>query len=101
MILNEKRYPNVCSSLKSLRCPTRYTLGSMVSHFQKLFDVTSLSGVYPRMNEVYTRLGELTNAMRNLRDILDLGKAHSVKEELNRCMPLKVLFCIRQQSLSC
>lgn len=56
-----------------LRSPTRYTLGSMVSHFQRLFDVTSLSGVYPRMNEVYTRLGEMTNTMRNLRDVLELG----------------------------
>lgn len=45
----------------------------MVSHFQKLFDVTSLSGVFPRMNEVYTRLGEMTNIMRNLQDILQLG----------------------------
>ncbi|XP_042339299.1 centrosomal protein of 70 kDa-like, partial [Plectropomus leopardus] len=57
---------------KVLRSPTRFTLGSMVSHFQKLFDVTSLSGVFPRMNEVYMRLGEMTNAMRNLRDVLDL-----------------------------
>uniref|UniRef100_A0A3Q3VYA1 Centrosomal protein of 70 kDa n=1 Tax=Mola mola TaxID=94237 RepID=A0A3Q3VYA1_MOLML len=57
---------------KVLRSPTRYTLGSMVSHFQKLFDVTSLSGVFPRMNEVYTRLGEMTNIMRNLQDILQL-----------------------------
>ncbi|KAM6958448.1 centrosomal protein of 70 kDa isoform 2-T2 [Tautogolabrus adspersus] len=57
---------------KVLRSPTRFTLGSMVSHFQKLFDVTSLSGVYPRMNEVYTRLGEMSNAMRNLRDVLEL-----------------------------
>lgn len=45
----------------------------MVSHFQKLFDVTSLSGVYPRMNEVYSRLGETSNTMRNLRDVLQLG----------------------------
>lgn len=45
----------------------------MVSHFQKLFDVKSLRGVYPRMNEVFTRLGEMTNAMRNLRDVLELG----------------------------
>lgn len=45
----------------------------MVSHFQTLFDVTSLAGVYPRMNEVYTRLGEMTNTMRNLREVLDLG----------------------------
>ncbi|XP_014007026.2 centrosomal protein of 70 kDa isoform X2 [Salmo salar] len=57
---------------KVLRSPTKNTLQSMVSHFQKLFDITSLSGVYPRMNEVYTRLGEMTNAMRNLRDILAL-----------------------------
>ena len=62
-----------CAVAKVRRTPTRYTLGSMVSHFQKLFDVTSLSGVYPRMNEVYTRLGEMTNTMRNLRDVLDLG----------------------------
>ncbi|XP_034720771.1 centrosomal protein of 70 kDa isoform X2 [Etheostoma cragini] len=57
---------------KVLQTPTRYTLGAMVSHFQKLFDVRSLSGVFPRMNEVYTRLGEMTNAMRNLRDVLQL-----------------------------
>lgn len=59
-----------------LRSPTRYTLGSMVSHFQKLFDVTSLSGVYPRMNEVYARLGEMTNTMTNVRHILDLGNCN-------------------------
>lgn len=45
----------------------------MVSHFQKLFDVNSLNGIYPRMNEVYTKLGELTNAMRNLHELLELG----------------------------
>uniref|UniRef100_A0A8C6S4C7 Centrosomal protein of 70 kDa n=1 Tax=Neogobius melanostomus TaxID=47308 RepID=A0A8C6S4C7_9GOBI len=59
---------------KVLRSPTRHTLGSMVAHFQKLFDVSSLSGVYPRMNEVYCRLGEMNNAMRNIRDALSLGK---------------------------
>ncbi|XP_072235401.1 centrosomal protein of 70 kDa isoform X2 [Leuresthes tenuis] len=57
---------------QELRSPTPYTLASMVSHFQKLFDVHSLSGVYPRMSEVYTRLGEMSNAMRSLRDVLDL-----------------------------
>lgn len=61
--------------MQVLRSPTRHTLDSMVSHFQKLFDVSSLSGVYPRMNEVYSRLGEMTNTMRNLRDVLDLGNS--------------------------
>lgn len=68
---------------KVLRSPTRFTLGSMVSHFQKLFDVTSLSGVYPRMNEVYTRLGEMTNAMRNLRDVLELDSRVPPAEVVN------------------
>lgn len=59
---------------QEIRSPTKNSLKSMVSHFQKLFDVPSLSGVYPRMNEVYARLGEMTNAMRNLRDVLQLGR---------------------------
>ncbi|TNN39308.1 Centrosomal protein [Liparis tanakae] len=53
--------------------PTRHALGSMVSHFQKLFDVASLAGVFPRMNEVYGRLGVLSSALKNLRDVLQLG----------------------------
>ncbi|GAA6225956.1 centrosomal protein of 70 kDa [Lates japonicus] len=69
---------------KVLRSPTRYTLGSMVSHFQRLFDVTSLSGVYPRMNEVYTRLGEMTNTMKNLRDILNLDSRVPPVEVVNQ-----------------
>ncbi|XP_068165580.1 centrosomal protein of 70 kDa isoform X2 [Antennarius striatus] len=67
-----------------LRSPTRYTLGSMVSHFQKLFDVGALSGVYPRMNEVYTRLGEMTNAMRNLRDLLELDSRAPPTQVVNQ-----------------
>lgn len=104
-----------CVVWKVLRTPTRYTLGSMVSHFQKLFDVTSLSGVYPRMNEVYTRLGEMTNTMRNLRDVLELGnprlesKLHCVlylSSRSDRTQELKMLSwcwcsCVRQQGSSC
>ncbi|XP_078408523.1 centrosomal protein of 70 kDa isoform X5 [Cetorhinus maximus] len=40
-----------------------------------LFDVSSLSGVYPRMNEVYSKLGEMSNAMRNLRQVLGLAES--------------------------
>lgn len=53
--------------------PDFHILRAIVSHFQKLFDVPSLTGVYPRMNEVYTRLGELNNAVRNLQELLELG----------------------------
>lgn len=66
----------MCSSclLQDSQTQSLQTLSAIVSHFQKLFDVNSLNGVYPRMNEVYTKLGEMTNAMKNLRELLELGK---------------------------
>ncbi|XP_007901248.1 centrosomal protein of 70 kDa isoform X2 [Callorhinchus milii] len=52
---------------------SKQPLEAIVSHFQKLFDVTSLSGVYPRMNEVYSKLGEISNVMRSLKQLLGLA----------------------------
>ncbi|NXR08885.1 CEP70 protein, partial [Semnornis frantzii] len=60
---------------KNSQKPSLPTLSAIVSHFQKLFDVSSLNGVYPRMNEVYTKLGEMTNAMRNLHELLELDSS--------------------------
>ncbi|NXL85336.1 CEP70 protein, partial [Alectura lathami] len=60
---------------KNSQTPSLPTLFAIVSHFQKLFDVNSLNGVYPRMNEVYTKLGELTNTMRNLHELLELDSS--------------------------
>uniref|UniRef100_A0A8C5WCU2 Centrosomal protein of 70 kDa n=1 Tax=Leptobrachium leishanense TaxID=445787 RepID=A0A8C5WCU2_9ANUR len=53
-------------------CVSAHTLRALVAHFQKLFDVPSVSGVYPRMNEVYSKLGETCNMMRNLQCVLGL-----------------------------
>ncbi|NXQ38902.1 CEP70 protein, partial [Catharus fuscescens] len=60
---------------KNSQTQSLHTLSAIVSHFQKLFDVNSLSGVYPRMNEVYIKLGEMTNAMRNLHELLELDSS--------------------------
>ncbi|NXW43645.1 CEP70 protein, partial [Nyctiprogne leucopyga] len=62
---------------KNSQTPSLPTLFAIVSHFQKLFDVNSLHGVYPRMNEVYTKLGAMTNAMRNLHELLQLDSSAS------------------------
>lgn len=63
---------------KDSEVPNFQTLQAIVSHFQKLFDVPSLDGVYPRMNEVYTRLGEMHNAVRNLQELLELDGSSSL-----------------------
>ncbi|XP_023368806.1 centrosomal protein of 70 kDa isoform X2 [Otolemur garnettii] len=63
---------------KGSNMPDFEMLQAIVSHFQKLFDVPSLNGVYPRMNEVYTRLGEMNNAVRNLQELLDLDSSSSL-----------------------
>uniref|UniRef100_A0A8D1BH56 Centrosomal protein of 70 kDa n=1 Tax=Sus scrofa TaxID=9823 RepID=A0A8D1BH56_PIG len=63
---------------KDSNMPDFQILQAIVSHFQKLFDVPSLTGVYPRMNEVYTRLGEMNNAVRNLQELLELDSSSSL-----------------------
>ncbi|KAK3787681.1 hypothetical protein RRG08_031910 [Elysia crispata] len=56
----------------------RSTLEEIVSHFQTLFDTPRISGVLPRMNEVYRVLGELRNVQNTLKCQLGLPEdAHS------------------------
>lgn len=62
------------TEIRSEREPSLNQLKSIVAHFQKLFDVNSIGGVFTRMNEVYMRLGETYNAMNNMREFLGLGK---------------------------
>lgn len=54
--------------------PSLEQLMSIVAHFQRLFDVSSVPGVFPRMTEIYMRLGETYNATNTMRDLLGLGK---------------------------
>ncbi|KAM7328146.1 hypothetical protein ACRRTK_012238 [Alexandromys fortis] len=58
--------------------PNFQTLGAIVSHFQKLFDVQSLKEVYPQMNKGYTRLGEKNNVVRDLQELLKLDSQSSL-----------------------
>ncbi|XP_018431129.1 PREDICTED: centrosomal protein of 70 kDa-like, partial [Nanorana parkeri] len=83
LLLVDTMLEEVESRKEVTRNPSTHTLRALVSHFQKLFDVRSLSGVYPRMSEVYSRLGEVTNAMKNLRSILGLGDAAGVGTVVN------------------
>ncbi|XP_070549234.1 centrosomal protein of 70 kDa-like isoform X6 [Ptychodera flava] len=57
---------------KSSKEAPMHQLQSVVSHFQNLFDVPTLEGVYPRMNEIYTKLGETHNVLHTLRELLGL-----------------------------
>ncbi|KAK7136871.1 hypothetical protein R3I93_017051 [Phoxinus phoxinus] len=84
MLIVDTLLDETASEDKVLRSPTRHTLESMVGHFQKLFDAPSLTGIYPRMNEVYTKLGEMNNAMRNLRDVLELDDRAPPSEVVNK-----------------
>ena len=54
--------------------PSQTMLQEIVSHIQTLFDIDKVTGVYARMNDVYTRLGEAQNVMKTLNDLLGLGK---------------------------
>ncbi|XP_055859597.1 centrosomal protein of 70 kDa-like isoform X2 [Biomphalaria glabrata] len=51
---------------------SRSTLESIVSHFQTLFDVPRISGIFPRMNDIYRTIGESKNVMNTLKSMLGL-----------------------------
>ncbi|KAK2141972.1 hypothetical protein LSH36_1010g00085 [Paralvinella palmiformis] len=52
--------------------PPKSMLQEIVSHFQMLFDVPSIKGIYVCMSDLYTRLGEVNNIVKTLKDLLDL-----------------------------
>ena len=54
--------------------PSRSVLENIVQHFQTLFDVPNIAGVYPRMNQIFTKLGEVHNVLHTLKNLLGLGK---------------------------
>ena len=45
----------------------------MVKHFQHLFGVPKLSGVYPAMSRLYQQVEETKNIMKHLKCSLELG----------------------------
>ena len=48
-----------------------------------LFDVKSLSGVYARMNDLYSKLGEVHNVMKTLKDLLGLSTCQVLLLKIN------------------
>ncbi|XP_053554004.1 centrosomal protein of 70 kDa [Bombina bombina] len=72
LLLVDTMMEDVVSKEKDSLNSSPHTLQALISHFQKLFDVPSVSGVYPRMNELYSKLGEMNNAMKNLRCMLGI-----------------------------
>jgi centrosomal protein CEP70 len=54
--------------------PPRFALLGIVQHFMNLFDVARITGCYARMNDIYTKLGEVHNIMKALKNLLGLGE---------------------------
>lgn len=69
--------------IRTFEEPSVDQLKCIIAHFQKLFDVNSMEGIFPRMNEVYMRLGESNNLMNNLRDTLGLGPGSKSSDVVN------------------
>ena len=56
------------------------TLEAIVSHFQQLFDVPSVGGVYPTMSKVYQLVQESSTVHKQLATILTTGLDLSGRE---------------------
>jgi len=53
---------------------TRAMLQGVVRHYQTLFDVPNVLGVYASMSVVYRKLSEAHTVLTTLKDHLDLGE---------------------------
>lgn len=71
------------SEIQTDQEPSFDHLKSIVAHFQKLFDVYSIEGIFPRMNEIYMQLGETYNSMNNMRDLLGLEPSCKSSDVVN------------------
>ena len=49
-----------------------------MAHFQQLFDVKDMEGVFPKMSELYTFNSEMRNSLNALRDIFHLEPTASM-----------------------
>eukprot|EP00741_Cyanophora_paradoxa_P001245 tig00000473_g1202.t1 len=57
-------------------------VSKMVSHFMHLFDVRSLEGVFPKMNEIYLLVNQANNVLSVMRGMLGLDP----KASFNACL---------------
>jgi len=55
---------------------TKAMLLGVVRHFQTLFDVPNVLGVYARMSAIYRKLSETHTILTTLKDHLDLGTSN-------------------------
>ena len=56
-----------------LQLATLSALEAIVRHFQQLFDVPSVGGVYPTMSKIYQLIQESSTAHKQLATILTAG----------------------------
>lgn len=57
-----------------LQCASVQSVLAMVRHFQQLFDVPRLDGVYAAMSRLYQQTEKAKNIFKQLKTSLQLGK---------------------------
>ncbi len=65
----------------------------IVAHFQQLFDVRSVDGIFPKMTEIYLTVNELGNFLKVLRSTLKLGACAVKNEQRSDHDPHNQSFC--------
>ena len=77
IVIRRVEFVNVFAQLKGLQgrsdAETRAMLLGVVRHFQTLFDVPNVLGVYARMSAIYRKLSETNTILTTLKDHLELG----------------------------
>jgi len=70
-LLNSKQSFNVAE--KDLVSNPEDLCNRIIRHFQHIFTVKSIEGVFPKMNQIYLELNEMRNFLKTIKSILGLG----------------------------
>jgi len=64
----------------------------IIRHFQHIFTVKSIEGVFPKMNQIYLELNEMRNFLKTIKSILGLGQSCAINlcfKELSKMVDQK------------
>ena len=89
-LLNSKQSFNVAE--KDMVSNPEELCNRIIRHFQHIFTVKSIEGVFPKMNQIYVELNEMRNFLKTIKSILGLGQNCAINlcfKELSKMVDAK------------
>eukprot|EP01084_Bolivina_argentea_P045480 83731_1 len=75
-LLNSKQCFNTVR--QQIICNPNDVCNRIIRHFQHIFSIKTIEGVFPKMNQIYLELNEMRNVLKTIKSILGLAETCAV-----------------------